>query len=678
MTTTFRTRIRQSIDNSSLQAALDANTERRLNVRAAALASLPDWESRRQRAHTVRADVIERLEEYVTQFSARLEDNGVIVHRAADAAEAQRVILEIIEQQKNLRPSAQSADGMLIAKSKSMVSEEVELNHALEAAGHRVVETDLGEYIIQLRHERPAHIITPAVHLNRRQVGELFHEKLGIPYTEDIPTLTNTARAVLREVFLTADIGISGVNFGVVENGALTIVTNEGNGRMCTTMPRVHIALMGMERLAPTLDDLALLLSLLPRSATGQKLSVYTQLLRAPRPGQQRHIIIVDNGRMRLRNSPLRESLLCIRCGACLNACPVFRELGGHAYIGADQAIAPYPGPIGSVISPGLLGPNYVQLAQASSLCGACKDACPVDIDLPKMLTRVRADMTRPPSLDTRHSSGQALPSVLKFGLQMYTRLTTRPKLFAASQTLAALGARLVSPRSPWLRFPAVTGWGYSKDFPRPAAKSFRARWKDGKVGIGTLGAGTLGIDKKQSTNPPIYQPTNLPVANLPDQFTTELTALGGTVIACAQEKLGDELTRFLRRSQKEATLVFVDAFGAESLPAGFEAVREPDPKIKVGLTGCAAGIANTGTVLVLDEGETLKASLLPETHIAILRTSQLVADLPEALALTRNSRNAALITGPSRTADIEMTLTIGVHGPKEIIVFLVDDSPRG
>jgi L-lactate dehydrogenase complex protein LldF len=398
---TFRQRIRQSIDNPSLQAALDANAERRLKVRAAAFASLPDWETRRQRSHAVRADVIEHLDEYVAKFSERLMENGVIVHRAANAEEANRIVLGIINSlprstQSVTKASLVSLSGekVLIAKSKSMVSEEVGLNHALEAAGHRVVETDLGEYIIQLRGERPAHIITPAVHLNRRQVGELFHDKLGIPYTEDIPILTNTARAVLREVFLTADIGISGVNFGVIENGALTIVTNEGNGRMCTTMPRVHIALMGMERLAPTLDDLALLLSLLPRSATGQKLSVYTQLLRAPRPGQERHVIIVDNGRTRLRAGPLRESLLCIRCGACLNACPVFRELGGHAYIGADNAIAPYPGPIGSVISPGLLGENYVQLAQASSLCGACKDACPVDIDLPKMLTRVRAGVT--------------------------------------------------------------------------------------------------------------------------------------------------------------------------------------------------------------------------------------------------------------------------------------------
>ncbi len=248
----------------------------------AAIASVPDWDARRARAHAVRADVIEHLEQNLERFRARLVENGVVVHRAVDAAEANRIVLDLVAR---VQAQKGSPDGLLVAKAKSMVSEEIGLNHALEAAGHRVVETDLGEYIVQLRGERPAHIITPAVHLNRAQVGELFHEKLGIPYTDDIPVLTNTARAVLRQVFLTADIGVSGVNFGVVENGTLTLVTNEGNGRMCTTLPRMHIALMGMERMLPTLDDLALFLSLLPRSATGQKLSVYTQLLRSPRPG---------------------------------------------------------------------------------------------------------------------------------------------------------------------------------------------------------------------------------------------------------------------------------------------------------------------------------------------------------------------------------------------------------
>ena len=311
------------------------------------------------------------------------------MHRAADGREAVEIVLRIAHQHA----------ARLIAKSKTMVGEEIRLNQALEAEGIKAVETDLGEFIVQLRGEPPSHIITPAVHLTRREVGQTFAEKLGIPYTEDIPTLTATARRVLRQTFLEADIGVSGVNVGVAESGTLCIVTNEGNGRMCTTIPKVHIALMGIERMVPTMQDLALILELLPRSATGQKLSVYTSLINSPRTreeidgAEERHLVLVDNGRLALQKSPMREVLYCIRCGACLNACPVFREIGGHAYYGANGQHTPYPGPIGSAVSPGLFGTDgFGNLARASSLCGACKEACPVDIDLPKLLLRVRAE----------------------------------------------------------------------------------------------------------------------------------------------------------------------------------------------------------------------------------------------------------------------------------------------
>src|SRR5215216_7515122 len=430
-TAQFRERIRASIANETLQIALDNNTERRLKGRTLAFESIPDWRERRRRAHAIRADVIEHLDNYLTQFIKKNEENGIIVHRAKDAAEAIQIVLDIV-----VGTGSHPSVPKLVAKSKSMVSEEINLNHALEAEGIRVVETDLGEYIVQLRHERPSHIITPAAHLRKEQVGQLFHEKLGVPYTDDISTLTATARQVLREVFLHADVGLSGVNFGVAETGAICMVTNEGNGRMVSTIPPAHIALMGMERIVPNLDDLALMLSLLPRSATGQKLTVYTQLLHKPLAGQTRHLIILDNGRTRLRNSPLKESLYCIRCGACLNVCPVFRELGGHAYIGTDGSIAPYPGPIGSIVSPGLLGENFVQLAQASSLCGACKEACPVDIDLPKMLIRVRAGQSPSPSGSPKEAlrqgaqgeEGAGLSASAKFILRIYSRVARSPR----------------------------------------------------------------------------------------------------------------------------------------------------------------------------------------------------------------------------------------------------------
>ena len=303
--TEFRRRIRTAISDDQLQRALDDNARRRSSGRAAAFASLADLPATRRAARAVRADTLERLHETLAEFTQRAQANGMLVHRANDAADALRLVIEIAEAGTVDGPRAVDR-ALLFAKSKSMVSEEIELNAGLEHRGHTVVETDLGEYIVQLRGEKPAHIITPAVHLQRHQVGKLFRDKLGLPYTEDIPTLTAAARAALRQVFLRADVGISGVNFGIAETGGICIVTNEGNGRMVTTLPRVHIALMGMERLVPTLQDLALMLSLLPRSATGQKLSVYTQLVHGPRrEGEadgalERHIIILDNGRSNL------------------------------------------------------------------------------------------------------------------------------------------------------------------------------------------------------------------------------------------------------------------------------------------------------------------------------------------------------------------------------------------
>ena len=669
---TFRQRIRESIENETLQIALDNNTERRLKGRATAFESIPDWRERRQRAHAIRADVIEHLDEYLAQFIAKNEENGVIVHRAKYAAEAIQIILNISEV-RELAPASATASRrtseVLIAKSKSMVSEEIELNHALEKEGIRVVETDLGEYIVQLRHERPSHIITPAAHLRKEQVAELFHEKLGIPYTTDIPTLTATARKVLREIFLTADIGFSGVNFGVAETGTTCIITNEGNGRMVTTIPPVHIALMGMERLVPNLENLSLMLSLLPRSATGQKLTVYTQLLNRPIPNQTRHLIILDNGRTRLRNSPLKESLYCIRCGACLNACPVFRELSGHAYIGKDKSIAPYPGPIGSVISPGLLGENYVHLAQASSLCGACKDACPVDIDLPKLLTRVRAGQS--PTVDDRPQTvgGAGLTPATKFGLQMYTRLATHPKLYAASQKFAALGTHLLSPRSQWMRLPAITGWGYSKDFPRFAGKTFRESFLESDSLLsGTGDKNIIQIKNTQEQAPALQNKNKI------EQFTNELSALSGHVT--------------LTKNPTQSIIEFLNARGInkihlepntlnESLlrEANIEFTHTPDDKILVGVTNAICGLADTGSVLEADGA--LHASLLPEIHIAVLKSSNILPSLSDAMKFVKDKSAAVFITGPSRTADIEMTLTIGVHGPKEIHVF-VDDSNSG
>ena len=657
----FRKRIRESIANPVLQTALDANAQRRVEGSLAAFQSLPDHQERRQRAHEIRKDVIANLDEVVAQFLAKVEENGIIVHRAKDANEAVEIALEIVEtspqSHKDHKEKTPRLGGTekLIAKSKSMVTEEIGLNHALEAAGHRVVETDLGEYIIQLRHETPSHIITPAVHLRRQEVAQLFHEELNIPYTEDVSTLTEVARQTLREVFLSADIGVSGVNFGVAESGSLCIVTNEGNGRMVTTMPKTHIAVMGMERLVPDMDALALMLSLLPRSATTQKISVYTQFIQRPLPDQQRHLILLDNRRSELRNSPINDSLFCIRCGACLNTCPIFREIGGHAYNSV------YPGPIGSVISAGLFGPEHAPLAQACSVCGACADVCPVQIDLPKMLLRVRAG-----EYPDAKENGAGLPFTVKFGLKTFRRIARHPRLFSAAQ--AWMGRLASTVKRDQIPLPAWTGWGYSKDFPKPANKPFRAQWMEKQV-IGNQGSGNQETEK-------LANKSQLPTpASLTTTFTQEASALSTEVIPVTSAQLPNRLNEYLQKQGVEQ--IQIDA-GLAELAQMLDAASttEASPTLAVGLTRAVAAAAETGSILITGENrDQLSASLLPAIHIAILQADDIYATLEDVLTLPEvvTAPAASLVSGPSRTADIEMTLTIGVHGPRELVVFLVD-----
>jgi L-lactate dehydrogenase complex protein LldF len=329
----------------------------------------------------------------------------------------------------------------------------------------RVVETDLGEYIIQLAGEPPSHIIAPAIHKTKEQVGELFHAHLGTPLTSDPAEMTAIARRVLREDFLSADMGISGVNFGVASTGSITIVTNEGNASLGVSTPRVHVALMGMERLVPSTTELAVMLRVLARSATGQKLSVYTDLITGPRRAddldgpQEMHIVILDNGRSALRGTETEEILLCIRCGACLNGCPVYREIGGHAYGSV------YSGPIGAVLTPALRGvAEWHDLPEASSLCGACREVCPVRIDIPRMLLASRAQ-----SFEQGHSPAWSVRL-----LRVYGFAATRPWLFRLAASVARRASRAMA-RDGWIRrapWP-LSGWTQSRLLPALAARTF-------------------------------------------------------------------------------------------------------------------------------------------------------------------------------------------------------------
>ena len=676
----FKQKIRQALNDQVLQAALDANAERRNAARLTALASLPiNYEEAQEQAYKIRKNVIDNLEKYLELFIQNAKANGLIVHTAENAIQAREIILGI----------AKNNNAKLIAKSKSMVSEEILLNQCLEDSGIQTVETDLGEYIIQLRGEHPSHIITPAVHLLRNQVGETFQKKLGIPYTTDIPILTQAARKTLRKIFLDADIGISGVNFGVAESGTLCIITNEGNGRMVTTMPKIHVALMGIERIVPTLEDLVKMLDLLPRSATGQETTVYTQFIHSPRCSNdidgplERHLILVDNGRRNTNKSPIQDVLLCIRCGACINACPVFREIGGHAYIGEKGEFTPYPGPIGSVISPALFGESkFGHLAQVCSLCGACKEACPINIDLPNLLLRVRAGGKEIHS-KKQNFQPRGLTAPLIYSLRIFSFIMQHPKLLLVLQKTLGLFSTIFSLGKPWITLPPFSGWGYSKDIPTPVKHPFREQWVKKAISFkeppGNFKPSHALMDQQKSLHGGSKR-KSLSVKNrtiLIHKFEREFTTLDGKFYICSKDTLADKVIELLK-SLKTEQIISWNVRGKfekiiDSLIENNIAINLCMPSnAKVGLTGVTAAVAETGSIMLTSgEGKPLSASLLPETHIAILYAEDIYPRLENVLTLpeVKNASASVLISGPSRTADIEMTLTIGVHGPREVIV---------
>lgn len=441
-------------------AANRIGADRFSRMREQASAEYPAMEEMRDRARLIRLHTLARLDEYLGRFAESVERVGGVVHWAADAAEANEHVCRI----------ARDRGVSLAVKSKSMVSEEIELNRALAGQGIEVVETDLGEFIVQLAGDRPSHIIAPVMHKTRFDIGRLFAEHLGCAYTDDPAELNQIARRHLRRIFLDADMGISGVNFGVADTGSICIVTNEGNGRLTTTAPRIHVALMGMERLVPTPADLTVMLEVLARSGTGQRLSAYTNLVTGPRrPGDpdgpdELHVVILDNGRTRALGGVAGEILACIRCGACLNVCPVYRQVGGHAYGGV------YPGPLGAVLTPALRGyDGWADLPYASSLCGACREACPVRIDIPRLLLAQRAEVA-----EESGSFGWLRP-----GLAAFTGAARRPSVWRLLLSSGGMVTRTVG-RSGWVsRLPFhAAGWTDHRDLPAPATESFHAWWK--------------------------------------------------------------------------------------------------------------------------------------------------------------------------------------------------------
>jgi L-lactate dehydrogenase complex protein LldF len=386
--------------------------------RADAFAPVADVEALRDRASAIRDRVLSDLPGYVDRFVEAATRAGATVHRARDASAAREIVAKILSDRGAKR----------IVKGKSMVSEEVELNAHLEAAGMEVVETDLGEYIIQMEGEAPSHIIVPAIHKNRRQVGKLFSERLGVPYTDDPQALTKIAREALREKFLSADAGISGANFAAADTGSLVLFTNEGNGRMVTTVPPLHVAILSIEKMIPSLSDLPDFIRLLPRSATGQPITSYVSVITGPRrPGdatgaRELHIVLLDNGRTEILSGESRDILKCIRCGACMNVCPVYRTVGGHSYGWT------YPGPMGLVLTALLTGmANSHPVVDASTLCGACDEVCPVRVPLVDLILGLRRRKVREGFSDAKEKRGMA----------WFGKAAASPGLFALLQRAA-------------------------------------------------------------------------------------------------------------------------------------------------------------------------------------------------------------------------------------------------
>jgi L-lactate dehydrogenase complex protein LldF len=459
----FKENAREALADPQLQKALRVVRSGFIDKRAKAVAALPEFDRIRDAARDIKNHTLEHLDLYLEAYEEKVRAAGGEVHYAETAAAARDIVLAICRR----------AGAKTVTKGKSMVAEEIGLNEHLEANGLVPVETDLGEYIIQLRHEPPSHIIAPAVHLTKEQVEESFRAAhTGLPPERDLhePTaLLSEARSVLRERFLAADVGITGANFLVAETGTSVIVTNEGNGDLTQILPRVHIVIASIEKVTPTLNDVSEILRLLARSATGQEMSVYTTFSTGPRrPGdpdgpEEYHVVILDNGRSEMLGTDFADALRCIRCGACMNHCPVYHAIGGHAYGWV------YPGPIGAVLTPKLVGVERAgDLPNASTFCGRCEAVCPMRIPLPKMMRHWREREFE------RHLS----PAVVRYGTRWWAFFAKRPRLYRLATRLAmrALANRAIG-RGRFRSLPLAGGWTEYRDFPAPEGPTFMEQW---------------------------------------------------------------------------------------------------------------------------------------------------------------------------------------------------------
>ncbi|HRJ70332.1 MAG TPA: LutB/LldF family L-lactate oxidation iron-sulfur protein [Beijerinckiaceae bacterium] len=460
----FKGNVHQALGNAKLQQAMGFVRTGFIDKRKAAADRLPEFEALRDNAREIKDHVLAHLDLYLERYEKKATEAGGQVHYARDAAEARNLILDICRR----------VEAKTVTKGKSMIAEEIGLNAHLEAAGIEPIETDLGEYIIQLRGEIPSHIIAPAVHVTQDQVESDFrrvHTHLDPARDLSEPSsLLAEARGVLRERFLKADVGITGANFLIAETGTSIIVTNEGNGDLTQILPRVHIVLASIEKIVPTLEDVSQILRVLARSATGQEMSVYTTFSTGPRRKgdpdgpEEYHVVLLDNGRSAMLGGEFEEMLRCIRCGACMNHCPVYHAVGGHAYGWV------YPGPMGAVLTPSLIGVDKAgHLPNASTFCGRCESVCPMRIPLPKMMRSWRE----------REFERNLAPATVRSGLGLWAFFARRPRLYGLATNLAMKAltwAGRKKGRFTWL--PLAGGWTQYRDFAAPQGETFQAKWK--------------------------------------------------------------------------------------------------------------------------------------------------------------------------------------------------------
>jgi L-lactate dehydrogenase complex protein LldF len=452
------TEIQQAINDPRLQLAIYTATGRLMSHRAAVVGSdvLPHFQDLRNEANAIKKHTIENLDYYLEQLESNVVAHGGHVVYCRTGEEAADFVLDL----------AKKRGVEMLVKSKSMTSEEIHFNERLEKHQLEAVETDLGEYILQLAHQRPYHIVAPAIHLTRYDVADVFTKELGVEKEVVIEKQTMIARRVLRQKFLQAGMGVSGANFLIADSGAVVVVENEGNARLSTSAPKIHIAIAGIEKVIPRAQDLAVFLNLLGRSATGQPLTVYTSFLSGPRRENEIdgpdefYLLLLDNGRTKLLADPeKRQSLYCIRCGACLSHCPVYRKIGGHNYPWV------YSGPIGAIITPQFHGiSSDTWLPFASSLCGACAEVCPVKIEIPKLLLKLREDVIE----QRRKSDSDGLE---RFGFQLFAWIATHPKIYLFLASLGSMFFALVPKIGP------LKKWTSQRTLPEPAKQSFHQWW---------------------------------------------------------------------------------------------------------------------------------------------------------------------------------------------------------